>query len=91
MILGLFLGAWGCCCGGDPTICSIVYFCWPMALTRLGHSIFRISGLALHLHHHQTPLVSSTFHLPFAAPEAVFSDGYRPSEAFIADIAGLYS
>jgi hypothetical protein len=57
-----------------------------------------IPGLAIHPHHHRPisndgclTCVWSTSHLRLIAPEAVFSDGHRPSKVSIADIAGLYS
>jgi hypothetical protein len=57
---------------------TVIGWCQPEALNQI-----RVSGLAI-------IIKRLSFHLRFTAPEAVFSDGYRPSEAFIADIARLY-
>jgi hypothetical protein len=47
-----------------------------------------ISGLVLHRHHRQTHLTLSTVH---RSGGTFSSTGYRLSETFMADVAGLYS
>jgi hypothetical protein len=54
-------------------------------VNKISHFIFLVSLFI------STTIKRLSSYLRFTAPDAVFSDGYRPSEAFIVDIVGLDS